>query len=242
MSNIKRFEFKYPLLSSKAKLVEKELKKYGMKVDPYASSEDGSYIVNSIYFDSWNFDNYLDKMGGLLSRRKIRLRTYEDKINSETKKIWLEIKEKHNMMINKERVVLSYGDCHNLLASFSSISKNHFLHKDQVFKKAITCMLMDGLSAKIAVKYKRKPLVLDGLGYFRITFDSHIETCKIDGLTYNDRMLSVAKDVVVMELKYDKFIPKWFLNVVRKFDLQRDAFSKYALSVDRVNSYKPLHH
>lgn len=242
MSNIKRFEFKYPIPDSKVKFVVEELKKYGMKVDPYAFSEDGSYIVNSIYFDSWGFADYLDKMGGFLSRRKIRLRAYEDKINSDTKKIWLEIKNKHNMMINKERVVLSYNDCSDLIGSFLVISKNSYLHKDSVFKKAVTHILMEGLSPKIAVRYKRKPLVFDGLGYFRITFDSDIEACKIYGLTYNDKMLSVAKGVTVMELKYDKFVPKWFSSVVKKFDLERDTFSKYALSVDKVNKYKPLHH
>ena len=45
-----------------------------MKTD--ANSDIGGYLVRSLYFDSIYDDDYFDKINGLESRKKIRLRIY----------------------------------------------------------------------------------------------------------------------------------------------------------------------
>ncbi|MFC1756619.1 polyphosphate polymerase domain-containing protein [Patescibacteria group bacterium] len=207
-----RFEFKYLMNEQKAISVLSVLKKLGMRPDPKScSGGDNSYIVSSLYFDSWAWKDYQDKVGGFLSRKKIRLRFYGD----EPKDIWAEIKRKQDMSILKER-------------------------SHEIKKPLLMYIIKEGLKPKVLVRYKRRPLVFGNSNNLRITFDSNIETCKTSSFFYNKSMFPVGKGLVVMELKYNICIPRWFGDIVKKFDLQREAFSKYALSVEVCNKYKPL--
>ena len=52
--------------------------------DPYLVAESqgrSSYPVTSLYFDSMDLQSYQDKEAGLLSRWKVRLRTYDEQFH-----------------------------------------------------------------------------------------------------------------------------------------------------------------
>ncbi len=240
-----RLEFKYLMTDKKAGLVLDQLKKYGMRPDPKALSfTDCSYVVNSIYFDSWDWQDYQDKVGGFLSRKKIRLRAYTNDFREEVKDVWLEIKKKHDMAVFKERIQFFNGS-HALLKEpffkiIENFSKNNSLSPVPIFNDIMGSFIKKGVFARVLVRYQRTPLVFGASNNLRITFDSNIEACKTDSFLYNKPMISVKKGITVMELKYNLCIPKWFGDVVHRFGLQRDAFSKYALSVEAINKYKSL--
>ena len=61
------------------------------------------YMVRSLYLDSLDEDDYYEKLDGLASRKKIRLRIYEPKAN----KVKLEIKAKYDIHQLKESLVIT---------------------------------------------------------------------------------------------------------------------------------------
>lgn len=61
-----RFEFKYELRPDVAQLIDAEIKRFGMRPDGHARLSDGSYVVSSLYFDSFDFNNVLAESGAAI--------------------------------------------------------------------------------------------------------------------------------------------------------------------------------
>lgn len=61
-----RFEFKYELRPNIAELIDAEIKRFGMRPDGHARLSDGSYVVSSLYFDSFDFNNVLAESGAAI--------------------------------------------------------------------------------------------------------------------------------------------------------------------------------
>jgi hypothetical protein len=71
-----RFEFKYVLSIRRRREVEAELQHF-LQLDPFVSdSESHKYMVRSLYFDDPHHTAFYDKIDGLKSRSKFRVRTY----------------------------------------------------------------------------------------------------------------------------------------------------------------------
>jgi len=62
--------------------------------------------INSVYFDTTNFNDYVDNTSGIGDRRKTRLRWY----NGDMRKVTLEQKIKNNKASRKENIKLHNGE------------------------------------------------------------------------------------------------------------------------------------
>ena len=77
MQQFIRYEFKYQITPTVAEAIRARLLRFGMQPDPESTKYPGNiYPVTSLYFDTPNLDDYHDKAGGLLRRKKIRVRIY----------------------------------------------------------------------------------------------------------------------------------------------------------------------
>ena len=86
-----RFEFKYVLPQGLRSDLERELR-YFLEFDPYvAARPEHRYFVRSLYFDDPFYSSYYDKVDGLFSRYKFRVRTYTENPFDDTP-LFLEIK------------------------------------------------------------------------------------------------------------------------------------------------------
>ena len=74
ISDILRTEKKYPLDYLDARKLCGKLNRV-LQPDPHCAGTDG-YLVRSLYFDSYDNEDYFDKAAGLENRKKIRLRIY----------------------------------------------------------------------------------------------------------------------------------------------------------------------
>ena len=106
MTVFNRFEFKYFVTPQTAKLIELELKNFGMKLDAPGVLLGDGYYVTSLYFDSYDFKDYQDKCGGFKKRKKIRARIYELFLDKSAS-VLLEIKKKTGERIEKIQLKLS---------------------------------------------------------------------------------------------------------------------------------------
>jgi SPX domain protein involved in polyphosphate accumulation len=76
------------------------------------SLRDGDYIVRSLYFDNKSNKNYFQKIGGLETRKKIRIRIY----NYDSNPVKMEIKNKYNNLIKKETFIIKHTDIERIIS------------------------------------------------------------------------------------------------------------------------------
>ncbi len=233
----RRFEFKYCLPDFLADKIITDLLNY-MDWDPYAFSQDSnSYQVSSLYFDTANFGCYYEKMAGVKDRKKLRLRTYATEFNSKTP-VFLEIKRKSDMVIFKDRLVSNYENCSEFITTgqFNLTKKEASLQDRELLKEFLWLKNYNCLMPKIMVIYKRKPLIGRLDPRFRVTFDSQIKVYPANQLFFSEQAVEVFPKVV-MELKYNNNIPAWFHQIVQKYQLNREPFSKYCESLETCQKH-----
>lgn len=237
-----RFEFKYVINPLTARLIELDLSRFGMEKDPEVPAGQDDYVVSSLYFDSLLLGDYYDKAGGFPHRKKIRARIYHSVFSDATPAVWFEIKEKHDMAITKKRLRLTH-DQWRRISDDENIDpeKENWSEKQRaVWNEIRWYSALEGRKPLLFVRYVRKPFVARFLSDVRITLDSDIEACKSDNLLYDTGMVPIAERSVILEVKYAKALPYWWGEIVRKHNLSRGAFSKYASGIDAIYRYHAL--
>lgn len=235
-----RFEFKYELDRNTAYLIEKEISRYGMKPDSNISSNNGEYFVTSLYYDSYGLSDYRDKAGGLIKRKKFRLRVYEPTIN-ESRTVWLEIKNKFKQENAKTRILLTKNEFEDFFKrGHLSLLERKWLPEEVGKKNEILWNSVNySVKPAVVVRYKRRAY-LNELKNLRVTFDFNLETCKNPDLMYNLLMKPVNRGKVVMEVKFKYMLPFWLKAIIGRYNLKADTYSKYEKSLETLHWFNPL--
>ena len=230
-------------------------------LDPFLLSEGKGrtwYPVTSLYFDSADLQALFEKEAGWLSRRKIRLRTYDDWF-SESGNTFLEIKRRYDFLVSKDRLQLSIGSMD--WVTYKTGFLNHLLKRveasEDVSAEAETLRAWYNLRSTALVKYRRMAFVGKEDRNLRLTIDSHLQgmwrppsligprpysSCGMDVVTPNliaygahvhDGIMSTlpANSWNIIEFKCNHSIPGWLHQIVKDMELTRSAYSKYAMVV-----------
>lgn len=205
------------------------------EVDPFlvaGGQGQTQYPVTSLYFDSADLHALTEKDAGLLSRRKLRLRTYGEEF-SERASCFLEIKRRHDFLVSKDRLALSVGRIsHAPMEDLLS----HLLHRIEadanVTAEANLLHRWYNLQPTALVQYQRIPLVARHDRRFRVTIDRDLAgfwrpAQFLGPVPLHHCLLGHS----VLELKWNHAVPSWFHAAIQDFDLVRTAFSKYAITV-----------
>lgn len=196
-----------------------------MELDEY-NLEHSAYEVRSLYYDSLFNTFYHQKISGDSDRKKVRLRTYGD--DPSKFPLFLEIKNKQGDKIYKERTLINGR---NLKDS----SLPEFMPRDDVYEKYFYMKKMFNLRPTVFVSYNRLGYYVHDQG-FKITLDYNIRSSKIfDVWQTLKNTKSVNDTIFVLEMKFNKAVPKFFTDFIQKHNLQRRPFSKYTESVDLWN-------
>lgn len=221
--HFRRFEFKYPLTSKKYQAIKKTITKR-LSIDPFAKNK-GEYTIESVYFDTPSLSSYQQTKAGLKNRIKYRLRTYPQTLTSKSYVFW-EIKRKKDVTVLKDRSPLTSAQTQALLDQTSVIYQ-----KDKTLEKFNYALKRHLLRPKILIRYRREPFI--ALNDLRITFDYSIETGTLNEFGQkNIAVKPLLPNIVVMEIKFTGSLPFWLGQLVRKFDLERQPFSKYTQSLE----------
>ena len=192
------------------------------KLDPNVS-EDGTYFIRSLYFDNYRDKALREKIDGVNVREKFRIRYY----NHDTSRITLEKKSKIHGMCKKVQTPVSIEQCQALVDGDLSRIKDS---NDPLLIELYRKMLDQRIIPRVIVDYIREPYIYE-YGNVRITFDSKIRT----GL-YSKQFLSSdvpmidAGDngTIIMEVKFDEYLPEVIQLAVQIGNRSQTAFSKYA--------------
>jgi hypothetical protein len=186
--------------------------------------ENNEYWIRSLYFDSIENDDFYDKEIGVKSRKKIRLRIYD----VEQPWVKLEIKNKDEQYMLKETASLTREESRALIRGerdFLLSTGNLTLNRVYYF------MTRDIYRPAIIIDYEREAYV-GSLQDIRITFDKNIRAGFVDFDIFNPRLNleSVFEyPTMVVEVKYNRFMPAWITDILSAFHSERYAVSKYCL-------------
>ena len=234
-----RLEYKYLLPSHLLPRVRAMIAPF-VEADVHHHEPDG-YTVRSIYFDTAALSCYHDKRAGLRVRKKIRVRGYDERRESD--RVFLEVKRKSGMSVAKSRAPVRYQCIEPLLCSGDV---ERYVLADGTFPHAIDdarCFFFHlyGSSMRpiIQVVYEREAYH----GKFeplRMTFDKNVRSSlcpTIDALFSEDNTIYSTSRHFILEIKLSGGFPSWLKSIIGTLNLKHQALSKYNICID---SHKAL--
>jgi hypothetical protein len=216
-----RHEFKHNLNRADYLAVRARLRAV-LEPDRHAQPA-GEYLVRSLYFDTPDDRALRDKLDSVDHRVKWRLRHYGRTPDF----IRLEKKAKVRGLCYKQAVPVTADEVRRLQAGdFGWTSGDD---RDLVVELG-HAMVTRVLRPKTIVEYVREPFVY-APGNVRVTLDRDLRTGWLaQDLLAATPTLPAGDGTVVLEVKYDQFIPEFIADLVRQPNRRATANSKYALS------------
>jgi len=187
--------------------------------DPYAGP-DGSYRVRSLYFDNLYDMALRDNIDGVSEREKFRIRYY----GKNTDFIRLEKKVKRAGLGYKVSAPLTADEVRRIIdgdMAWMAVSGRGLVI--ELYSKMQTQLLRP----KTIVDYRRTAFVY-GPGNVRVTIDEdiHLGADVREFLDPDAPGIPTGGDIV-LEVKWDEFLPGTIRRAVRLNDRRAGAFSKY---------------
>ncbi len=216
-----RHEFKYNISRREDIHLSSRLRKL-FPHDAHADA-DGSYRVNSLYFDTLYDRALRQKIDGTDRWEKFRIRYY----GSEPTFLRLERKMKINGLCAKQSARMTYEEAARLLDG----DIDFLLHADHpLLQELYSKMQGQLLRPKTIVCYDREAFIYEP-GNVRITLDRNLRTSLhcTDFLNPGRIHMDVSDRMPVLEVKYDEFLPEIVRMAVQTGDQRATAYSKYAV-------------
>lgn len=218
-----RHELKYQISQADYLAIRQRVRTV-MKRDPHADAN-GIYGIQSLYFDNYRDKALLEKINGLPQREKFRIRYY----NEDLSYITLEKKIKHRSLCKKLDASLTKEEYRRILLEPGPWMAEH---KEPLVRELYYKIQMQQLRPRVFVSYQREPFIYEP-GNVRVTFDFDIRSSLFqrEFLKYpvSDIPATEKELGMVMEVKYDAFLPEIIQSLLQEENLRQTAFSKYAV-------------
>lgn len=191
------------------------------ETDPHA--KDGKYLIRSLYFDNIKDKALREKVDGVDRREKFRIRYYN---GDPTAVIHLEKKSKLNGLGTKYSAPLTMEEAQKIVDGDIDwmMDSPHSLVQELYCK-----MRYQGMKPRTIVDYTREPYIYRP-GNVRVTFDYGIRTGlrSTDFLDPGCVMIPAGDAGIILEVKWDEFLPSIIRDAVQTPGRRVCAFSKYA--------------
>ena len=214
---VSRHEIKYLISALDAELLKHRLPAL-LRPDTHAGP-DGGYFIRSVYFDDPAFTAYNEKLTGVKERTKYRLRYYD----FDDRVVFLEKKSKDGDLTGKDSVRLDRAMAEALLSGSDEIRGQDGLLGE------FARLRLGGYRPVVIVDYDRYAFTFP-VSNVRVTIDADVRTCPYRTELFDPRLLTVPvldEREVVLEVKYDAFLPAPVIALLEGVPKQRSAVSKY---------------
>ena len=188
------------------------------------SGGDGEYRIRSLYFDNYRDKALTEKVIGVTRREKFRIRFY----NGDDTFLRLEKKAKRRELSVKRSAPLTKEETRRLLLCGGEGVEPA---GRGVLSELLVKMKTEQLRPKTVVDYRREAYVLPA-GNVRVTFDKEVRTGLFDTSFLEERLPLVPvtpPGVMILEVKYDEFLPEIVRDIVQVGERRCTAISKYLL-------------
>ncbi|MBQ9931433.1 MAG: polyphosphate polymerase domain-containing protein [Firmicutes bacterium] len=214
-----RHEWKHVINRSDLLVLRQRLRAVA-KLDPNAPK--GKYWIRSLYFDNLKDKALMEKINGVNCREKFRIRYY----NGDTDFIQLEKKSRRSGLGQKHKCRISAEEVQQILDG----NLDWMMDSERsLIQELYSKILSQGLRPKTIVDYIREPYVYEP-GNVRVTLDYDLRT-SLHGKGFLDPgcvTIPVQEDPILLEVKWDEFLPAVIRNAVQLSGRRTAPFSKYA--------------
>lgn len=238
--NLERYEFKYRVPLSMVPAIAEYVSAY-CEMDHYSKvSPDGFYTINSLYFDTPHLGLYRSNGRGVFGYSCFRIRSYSD---DPKPPFYLESKQKLRDFCKKRRAKVPFTNLRDLFERpyeipgydpYADANARDFLEKVDSF----------ALEPVVLTQYRRMAFLSVHDSYARVTFDRDLRLMEEHDYNVipNEQLMRHYDHPdtfgdpnsgrnVILELKCERKIPLWMIQLIRSFELTHDRFSKYQTSV-----------
>jgi SPX domain protein involved in polyphosphate accumulation len=206
------------------------------QLDSYAAREPNHrYTITSLYFDTAEHSFYHAKELGAHRRYKLRVRRYGLPAHGP---VFFEVKHRVGDVIRKARSII---DAEQWVSRLSVDGPAATSEEEHDFRARIAARRAE---PTMLVRYEREAWKGDIERYVRVTFDTHLQwwPCSSydldadaafesgDAPTCFDESSSLA----LLEVKFERDIPRWLTHLIRSLGLQRVGYSKYGTGMKRA--------
>jgi len=223
VGEFQRLELKYVVPNNIVDVFVPHLENY-MQYDPF--SKEGFYDIFSVYFDTHDWQAFDAKMAGLPRRQKFRIRTYypEPKL---TEPVFLEVKEKRGQNVFKRRTPLPFEDVKKMLEGVALDTQN------PVYNEWRHALIRNSLKPKLMNRYARLAFISEHYPGLRVTIDRDIQYAMTHEVRFDlpTRNMRWSQEKSVLELKFDRYVPQFMVDLIRQYNLTYEPVSKYCDSV-----------
>ncbi|KZE47952.1 vacuolar transporter [Brevibacillus parabrevis] len=229
-SKVFRHELKYYLHWSDYETISKKLRLIAY-LDPHSIDETG-YQIRSLYFDDIHDMALHDEKHAASSGRKYRIRIY----NNSDAAIKMERKSKIGGYICKEAVAITRDEYASILTG-----KTDFLKETEssLLRDFYVESRQPRFVPRIVTDYIREAYVVETANV-RVTFDQQLMTTVDSYDLFNDQLAMVSaipQPMLIMEVKFDHFLPFNIQYLLQNLGNQRTLISKYAACREKTENY-----
>lgn len=218
-----RHELKYYITLGEYELLRRKLS-LTMERDAFAKKNGGEYFIRSLYFDDRDDSAFREKLSGIDERDKFRIRIYDMRDDV----IKLECKHKSNGYIKKQSIGLSRKEYEKLMSG----DRLFLLNRPEPFARRMYLEFAQrALKPAVIVDYTREAFVFP-MEDVRVTFDKNVRTGlkSVDMFNAGIPTYPVIDDYgMVLEIKFNRFLPTYIRSLLQLEASQRSAISKYVL-------------
>lgn len=221
-----RIELKYRISNFQYLKIRNATYAY-MKKDHYTSaSKSRGYLVRSLYYDTYDYSAYFEKMSGDCDRIKFRLRTYSDKI-ADVEAVRVELKVRKANLVEKHSTFISTEDYHYFMRRRSwPILDNPILAEFERY------LHLRNLRPQVLIEYYREGYESRSKDGIRITFDHKVRSAHSATLFPEHLFFKVHHPhIVVAEIKFNDKLPSWLRALVQSQGLKIIANSKFTQGI-----------
>lgn len=182
----------------------------------------GTYAIRSLYFDNLSDKALREKLDGVNRREKFRIRYY----NGDPSLIHLEKKSKIGGLGKKQSAVLTKKEAQAIVDGDCAWMAHT---EDPLIKELYYKMTTQQLRPKTIVDYTREPYIFRA-GNVRITLDYNIRTGLLctDFLTPECVTIPAGDAPIILEVKWDSYLPDIIRDAIQLGNRHPCTFSKYA--------------
>ena len=222
MDKVFRKEIKYIVSHEKAFHLQRHLRNL-MDYDSYSGHK--GYKVRSLYFDSLNNRDLYDSIDGLMEKRKTRLRIYSHM----DQKVKLEYKCKSGSDCKKYSLTIPRLNAMEMMdGNYNYLQKN----VEPLARTLYMRLSAGGYLPKTIVDYHRIAFTYP-VSNVRIAFDSNVKASFTPYGFFDEWPCLIpvmSRDRVLLEIKYNEFLPGFLKKMVSSIDITSVANSKYSQS------------
>lgn len=218
MLSVLRSEMKYWISYSDSLFLQNELDRILM---PDSYSQDGFYRVRSLYFDTVNQKDYIEKLEGVEQRKKIRMRIYDESTDT----VKLECKQKSGALQHKESLLISRGDAVRYMeGDYGSLLD----YPEELAWRLYCDMALGCYRPAVIVEYERCAYMY-GEYNTRVTIDRHVRSSELslDLFDQDPSWVHTIEDAVILEVKFNERLIEPIKKILAKYHLTNVSVSKY---------------